>query len=647
MGLQRAAVLYPVNTATVDTGTGIDIRLLDTVEAGADDDTQTVTATHTQDNVERTFDPATAAGAVVADTNALQKKGWALRLAEDCTPDDDANCNAFLVPANHVVNLQVAVDQAGGTYASGTYAPLWKAALYRYNPATDTGVVVASTGNNSLSWNVTPVTGDLGAFKNIALTFNAAAQFPNGVELQQGEILLLQLGVRTQTIPNPTLGTATFTYTLRVDNANTNITFASSGGGIAQLCRSSSLALAVTDGFKTSAKDYDGANDYMTRGAGLTGAADGTEGTFSVWFNADTISGIKRLLNAATAVGGSTTRIGLGLNSSGRIAFLLQTSGGANVINSSSDTGQWTTGALVHLLASWSASAFQCYINDVLVTGTSGPSGAAIDYTLADWGVGGLVNGTNLFDGCLSEMLFHTSHVDLSVEANRRKFITADLKAVSLGSDGSRPLGVQPLIYIKDGQNNLGSGGAFTVVGTLADCASAPPYNASGAFSANYVKPAAYVATMVGTATKMLYVRLAAYVATMVGTATKMLYVRLNPFAAIGTGVASLTKYVRPIPGAPAFMVGVAAAQRYVRLAAKVATAVGIAGFSMFKELYRSFTATMVGQAQFSRVIIAVRAFSTTMVGVATTYIKITTDILNRISSGATTIIKKFFLNED
>lgn len=250
MGIQTAAVLYPVNTTTVDSGGAIDIRLLDSAQAGADDDTQTATATHTQDNVDRTFDPATAGVTASADVNTLQKLGWALRLSEDMTPPDDTNCNAFLRTGNLVVNVTVTITQAGGTYTTGTYAPLWKASLWRYNPATDTATIIGFSANNTPSWNIAPVGGDLGTFKTIAITFNSAAQFPNGAEFAAGEILLLQLGVKTQTIPNPTVGTATWTYTLRVDHTNTNITFVAEQG-IRQIC---TLALDAT-GIGTASQD--------------------------------------------------------------------------------------------------------------------------------------------------------------------------------------------------------------------------------------------------------------------------------------------------------------------------------------------------------------------------------------------------------
>lgn len=231
MGIQTAAVLYPVNTTTVDTGTGIDVRLLDSAQAGADDDTQTCTATHTQDNQVRAWDPANASSANRDPTNTLLKQGWATRLTEDMTPADDTNCNACLTAGTLTVNLQVAVNQAGGTYTGGTYTPAFVAGLWRYNPSTDTGTLIANGFVFGPSWNYTPVTGDLGTFKAAAVPVAVTSL----TEFQAGEVLLVQLGVAVVTIPNPSVGTATWTYTLRVDNVDTNITFAA-GQGIRTLC---------------------------------------------------------------------------------------------------------------------------------------------------------------------------------------------------------------------------------------------------------------------------------------------------------------------------------------------------------------------------------------------------------------------------
>lgn len=243
MGIQRATVLYPVNSTTVDTGAGVDVRLLDSAQAGATDTSQTAQATHTQDNAERTFDPATANTAITTSAyNVLAKAGWALRLTQDMTPADDTNCDCALGAGTLTVNISVAINQAGGTYVSGTYAPSWNVSLWRYNPSTDSATLIGSSTNNGTSWNVNG--GDIGTFKTVSQTISVASL----VAFAQGEVLYLQIGVNTGVIPNPTIGTATWTYTLAVDDPNTNITFAS-GQGIQQSCSLSGSA--VGRGFAT------------------------------------------------------------------------------------------------------------------------------------------------------------------------------------------------------------------------------------------------------------------------------------------------------------------------------------------------------------------------------------------------------------
>lgn len=87
MSINRANRLIPINTTTVDSAAGIDIRLLSVNEPGVDDTTQSVRFTHTQDGQERTFDPATGLVTVETDPLTFQGEGWALRLSEDMTPD--------------------------------------------------------------------------------------------------------------------------------------------------------------------------------------------------------------------------------------------------------------------------------------------------------------------------------------------------------------------------------------------------------------------------------------------------------------------------------------------------------------------------------------------------------------------------------
>jgi len=136
-----------------------------------------------------------------------------------------------------------------------------------------------------------------------------------------------------------------------------------------------------------------------------------------------------------------------------------------------------------HYLLSWDAGTPVCYVDGVsetlvVTTNTSGVIDFAIDDTAS---IGGRPpSGAYDMDGCISELwLLRGTAVDLSVQANREKFIDGSGNAVDLGSDGSTPTGEQPELYwrgnIANDLKNEGSGGDFTTsVGTL-EGADAPP----------------------------------------------------------------------------------------------------------------------------------------------------------------------------
>lgn len=232
MAVIQSLTLYPVNTTTVDTGTGIDVRFLD-VATGSADSTQTATFTNSNSNVERTFDPATAG---TTNTNnagtTMFKLGYALRLAQDMTPTNDSASDAYLPAQNVTVSMVVNASQSGGTYASGTLGMTFRASLWRYNPATDTGTLIAAGSTTGITWNVAATGGDLGTAKTATMTIAAPATVFGTVKGTAAEVFYLQLGFNTGTVPAPTLGTATFTITLTVGTANTSVVLAS---GLAEL----------------------------------------------------------------------------------------------------------------------------------------------------------------------------------------------------------------------------------------------------------------------------------------------------------------------------------------------------------------------------------------------------------------------------
>jgi hypothetical protein len=231
MSVQTASVLYLDNDTTVDSGTGIDIRLL-SGSTSSTNVTQDCTATHTQDNVHRTFDPADSAITANDDPLVMQNLGWATRVTEDMTPSDDTNCNVVLEAQTLTVPLFVTVDQSGGTYVAGSYGPQWEVSLWDYDPVADTGTLIASGANSDTTWNYTPATGDIGTFKTVSVSVTISSDH----EFTEGNILLLQIGLNTLTIPNPTLGTATWAYSLRIQTSGESNIAWESGKELASLC---------------------------------------------------------------------------------------------------------------------------------------------------------------------------------------------------------------------------------------------------------------------------------------------------------------------------------------------------------------------------------------------------------------------------
>lgn len=232
-GINRASTLYPRNVATIDTGTGIDVRLLSDAAGGVTDDTSSAQFTHANDSVERTFDPATAN---VTNTNnagtTLFKTGWALRLVDDMTPVDDTNCVAILPAGTVTFNALMVPTITGNVPLTGNLAPTWRASLWRYNPATDTGtLIIGGASGVGVTWNCNSVNNDTGVAK--AITLNLVV--PSQVTFAAGEVLLLQVGLNTNNVPNPLTGTMTVSFAIRVGSTSTNIAFATNQN-IMQTC---------------------------------------------------------------------------------------------------------------------------------------------------------------------------------------------------------------------------------------------------------------------------------------------------------------------------------------------------------------------------------------------------------------------------
>ena len=240
--------------------------------------------------------------------------------------------------------------------------------------------------------------------------------------------------------------------------------------------------------YTCDAADFDGTNDYMRLGAALSGASDSKQLTLSMWLRFDGGDGAtQELFNLVTTAGGSTRRFGCSRNTANRLAYIAANAAGTTILNSThTDTitadGNWHHFAISLDLAD--TGKRHAYLDGVSMTGGYAVyTDDTIDYAgTNDCQVG--VRGTvNRFNGCMAEVFFDETYIDLSVAANLQKFRSVAGKPVSLGADGSTPLGAQPLVYLRvaDGAavttfaNNLGSGGGtLTITGTLDLCDSSP-----------------------------------------------------------------------------------------------------------------------------------------------------------------------------
>jgi hypothetical protein len=235
--------------------------------------------------------------------------------------------------------------------------------------------------------------------------------------------------------------------------------------------------------------DFDGTNDYMRRVGGLTGAADSKTGILSVWVRFDGGDGAAQcVIMGASALAGAAIRgIGVYKNAGNRLSINgVSTAPGVN-LEWISDTTYTAGASWLHILSSWdlATSTINVYVNDASVAPLSAPTivDANLDYTNADTAVGANGDASQKLNGCLADLYFAPGqYLDISNVYNRRKFISASGKPVHLGLTGALPTGTAPLVYhhLDDAEavasfaTNRGTGGDFTITGTLATGSSSP-----------------------------------------------------------------------------------------------------------------------------------------------------------------------------
>jgi hypothetical protein len=222
---------------------------------------------------------------------------------------------------------------------------------------------------------------------------------------------------------------------------------------------------------------FDGTNDYLSR-AGSIGA-DSKLGIFSCWIN-------------TANTGDANNAVLLLADTSGTLRIHRRDSGGGNLIQVLEGGGAIflistipvvAADGWVHVLASWnvaSSGTIKLYINDVDVTQLNASADTTITYSsTTEFVIGANSGGATKADFDVYDFYLNTAtNLDLTNSTNRRKFIDGSGNPVDLGSDGSTPTGSAPALFFSgetaSWHTNKGSGGAFTLNGTLAQSATDP-----------------------------------------------------------------------------------------------------------------------------------------------------------------------------
>ncbi len=238
------------------------------------------------------------------------------------------------------------------------------------------------------------------------------------------------------------------------------------------------MLMAASEGYKVDAVVFDGTNDYLAHSTDFTGNADSKVGIFSMWVKPNTFDTEQRLY-----IDGNS-RIQFNFRGSNKFRILGRNSIDGNILNIESSTA-YAISIWHHILISWDLAntTGKMYVDGVDDTNATTLTNDTLDYTASQHRIGANNSAGEKFGGDIAELYFNfAEYLDLSVQANRKKFRTASGVPVNLGTDGSAPTGTAPIVYlhldVDEAANNFaanaGGGGGLAVTGALTTAATSP-----------------------------------------------------------------------------------------------------------------------------------------------------------------------------
>lgn len=227
--------------------------------------------------------------------------------------------------------------------------------------------------------------------------------------------------------------------------------------------------------------------DYFGRGAELTGNVDAKSAVGSFWILFNGGDGAAQEIYSTDAAGAGNY---IRRSAANILAIVFKDGAGNNDLIIQSNSAYTADATWHHVLWAFDVATgvTQLYIDDADDEAAGATANNdTLDFTKGAHVIGGEPDGTDLINASIAEFWMDFGEtLDISVEANRRKFRNANGKPVNLGPTGEVPLGAQPLVYFSSRAGaaasafatNLGSGGnpaaTWNLTGTLEIAATSP-----------------------------------------------------------------------------------------------------------------------------------------------------------------------------
>jgi len=235
----------------------------------------------------------------------------------------------------------------------------------------------------------------------------------------------------------------------------------------------------VVTAYEANAVAFDGSNDYLTRGADLTGNADVQALMGSFWINFKGGDGSEQYIY--NAQGTNSGGLWITKSTGNKISIQAKRYTGAVMCNLVSGSTFVASGGWNHILWDWygaSSGRGNIYVNDSDDSAAFTNSNVALVQMIqANHSVGSDTSGNGKLYADIADFVIYWTTSDIDSESNRRPFISAAGKPVDLGADGSNGPATPKVFFTGETSSwhtNAGTGGGFTENGALTDGASSP-----------------------------------------------------------------------------------------------------------------------------------------------------------------------------